>query len=48
MRFWASETGRIIKVETFKKDRGTYAKGSFKAQAMGVGGFWGSVRLEMK
>jgi hypothetical protein len=32
MCVWASETGRIIKVETYKKDRGTYAKRSFKLE----------------
>ena len=31
MNVWASETGRIIKVETHK-DRGTYAKRSFKTK----------------
>jgi len=49
MCVWASATGRIIKVETYK-DRRTYAKVSFKEQTVGMGSCWGewAVENEMK
>ena len=34
MFVWASETGRIISVETYQKDRTAYAKRSFKTQTL--------------